>query len=160
MANTNYDGRSIDILIFQDHSYNFTKEDVRISWFANERGDGKICTGIVKMAQKAIVVLLTHTQFFDRRWSTDLPTAVFGSGSLTKAQQRIEQDFGIYAQQALELLQAQELVEDPRDEKIRDILLEDISIDRGQGIMNLSIRIEVLSGDDTVLVIPIANPLL
>lgn len=162
MANSNYDNRTVDLLIFQDNKNipGSGLQEARLSIFADDLGNGKIVTGVAKLAQKAVVLLMTHTHLYDRFWGSEFPSVVFGISSVAEVKRAIEDNFPVFTTSVISLLRSQENTQDPDDEKLREMELENLEFDFNAGSIAITVKIGTLSGDSTTLVIPISKPIL
>jgi hypothetical protein len=114
----------------------------------------KVCTGIVKLTQKALLCLMTYAHYYDPMWGTDM-AEMLSVRNFSQAAVSFENIFPLAADRARELLRSQELDTDPYDERIADITLESLSTNRADASMSARIRVESVAGAYTVLTLPV-----
>jgi len=155
MATTNYNNRKTDLLMVavQPKQGGATLSNFD---FGLDTG-GKICTSVIKLQQKVIVLLLTQFYYYDTFWGTDLPKALFG-GSVQQAYDLITNTFTDYSMDVLNLLKSQETTNTPRDERITGLSMTGSSYDVDTGSITISLALSTSTGVSE-FVLPIARPL-
>lgn len=159
MPTTNYDNRTVDLYLLGNLTLKpGTPAEEVVFGFGLEQDGGKICTGLLKLLQKVVILLLTYSRYFDTAWGSDL-AGILGVGSMQKAFQALNASFPGIATNVIILLKAQESTDTPYDEQIKAIDLVDLSNDVQQGKIRLTIRVTSIMGENVVLTLPIAKSL-
>jgi len=154
MAITNYSNRTVDISMFGLAVYQpgIGEEQTDIT-LALQTG-GRVCTGIAKLAQKFLLVLLSSNNYYDMAWGTELSQALL-TGSVQKAYQNLSNSMGGAIANAIDLLRSQETDATPDDERVGSAQVVSMTQDTNTGSVTASIVLQSSAGNSTVLVTPV-----
>ena len=154
MSTTNYDGRTLDLCIMGRLPY-ATDTSAEVGTTLDIAVGGQICSGIVKLMQKVLVLLLTYTYRYDPGWGTKLPEALMG-GNLTKVKRMLEAGLPEALEKTVDLLRSQEYLDTPLDERIASLRREgEIFINYDDQSVSVSIRVTTLNGSTNAIIVPL-----
>lgn len=156
MVTTNYSNRKRDLYMMGDLSFSFGPQTQAVNFSLNSETGGKICTGALKTIQKVIVQLLTYLYYYDPDWGSPL-AGLIEYQTMSEVVAYIESAFPLSAEAAIRLLNSQIDINTPLDESVKELELLDTSVDYDSGKVSMRIRVTLMSGDSTELVLPISK---
>lgn len=153
-TSTNYVGRTVDLLIFQNTKPSGNQK------VAMEFGAGVLTTGIQKVAQTFATILLTDVgSVYDQpEYGTDLIVSI--QSGRTQNGSDLESAFNLAASVAKTIMNAaSEAVDAPPDERLNTVILEDYVLDKNNGKITLTVSITTDAGFSAVIYLPVSVPI-
>lgn len=151
----NYAGRYVDLTAYQNAKES-GKTLLSQEIFDND-GQGTICTGVQKVAQRFLIEFLTQkgsVTYFPDRGTTFIQQLRFG---YLRTDQEIQTAFAEAASDIYKTLKDVESVNDPSDEKYRSAKL--LSVATTSDSIQLTISISTEAGTSRQVILPIATTL-
>lgn len=152
MSVAQYVGRTADLLVFHG---NFPDQGEQLveQTLAPESTGGFLCTGVQKLAQRVLLILLTKkgSMRFDPEYGTIFMLLAEAGGFRTVTD--VEQAFYGAKLDLLRQLKAVEEDDDPLDERIRDLILLGITL--APGSVSLRIQMTTQAGSTHQFIGPI-----
>lgn len=148
-----YNARKVDLYLSPAHDFGVPGFQELNPSFGLAHG-GTVCTGFVKLVQKALMLLLTQGRFYDIYWGTSMGNSL-RSRNLKQAAREISAAFAPSGHDVVDLLRSEESIDTPLDERIDRIDLVNMAEDPGQGRLLVVIEVAALSQDATVVTLPI-----
>lgn len=152
-VSVDYTGRSVDLLIFQGVAA-VGKQPIELGFGT----DGKICTGVQKVAQSWLVLFMT-----DRGTMLNKPTR--GSTffpDVRRGRIRVDSDvrsaFATAAEQVRRTMELDAAQASPAlldDERLDEAVLEDFTLEKASSYLYLRIRIRSIAGDSRTVILPV-----
>jgi hypothetical protein len=154
-TSTNYSNRTIDLWLGGDPTAQFERISITNQSFGLEdQGGGAVCTGFMKLVQKALVLLLTYMYHYDPYWGTDFGNILF-AGSVQNAVAALNLIRASATARVVTLLRNEETEGTPYDERIASFIITDISSDLDSGSVSVTLVIRNVAGDTTTYVLPV-----
>jgi len=152
LGETDYTGRTVDLLIFQGVKASGDQR-ITLGW----DGGGQVCTGVQKVAQQWTQLFLTDrgTVFGKPNRGTDFLRAV-RTGRI-QVDEDIPAQFSAAAERVRITMELDADGEDLEDDEILDEAeLLEYSIDRIAASLYLKVRIKTLAGESRAIIVPVS----
>jgi len=158
MTTTNYtiDGvvRKVDLYAMGPFNFEYSEVQRTNPTLAVESG-GRVCSGIVKLAQKVVNTILAYNVYYDFDWGTKLSAFIMAGNT-----SQIAGVLGVLLADITELVTTQlrsaEQTTLPADERIGVLRVEDYAYIRAQSKVTVSFNLRSQSGEQITLVVPIS----
>ena len=154
-TSTNYSGRMVDLLIFQN-----TKPTGNQKITMGFGAGGELTTGIQKVSQTFTTVLLTDVgSVYDQpEYGTNLIPSI--QSGRTQNGSDLESVFNIAAAAAKTIMDAAaDAAGYPADERLNVAELEDYVLDKNNGKIVLTVAITTDAGSSAVIYLPVSVPI-
>lgn len=148
-----YNGRKVDLFLSPGHDFGIPGFQELNPSFGLQHG-GSVCTGFVKLVQKALMLLLTQGRFYDIYWGTSMGRTL-QARNLRQATLAVQNSFRQSSHDVVDFLRSEEPISIPMDERIDRVDLVNILEDPGQGRLLVVIEVAALSQDATTVTLPI-----
>lgn len=147
--------RKVDLYIMGMFNFSSDQAQKTSPTLAVETG-GKVCAGMVKLAQKVVQTLLTFDVVYETAdWGNSLSSLL-----LNGVGHQIQSDFSSFMNSALgrvtDQIQGQETDDMPDDERLQDVTMTDWSFDRPNGRLTASLQVVTRLNTVMPIVVPIS----
>lgn len=152
---TNYSGRSVDLLIFQNTAPAGEKQI-----YLGFGTGGELTTGIQKVAQTFTALFLTEvgTVFSQPTLGTDFLT-LMRQGAL-RTESDVQSSFALAAQKVKNVMVQEAIDEElPDDETVSEITLQSYRLDTVTGTLVLYVRLTTVAGANREIYLPVSVPM-